>query len=128
MQASALAVNGDEAVLAAIAASSAPLRGLPACSAGFAEHDEKFGAAAEAMIRRDGARALGAGPWRFSLNWLALIELPDRRAAVSRRGARGAQATQERGQRHAAARCQRARTPPGELLARPAASVTQGLT
>jgi hypothetical protein len=66
--------------------------------AGFAEHDEKFGSTAEVMIRRESAptrdqavqliwpaieeetaRALGAGDWRPSLNWLELIELLDER-------------------------------------------------
>ena len=64
--------------------------------AGFAEHDEKFGSSAEVVVRRETAptrdeavqliwpaiedetaRALGAGDWRPSLNWLDLIELLD---------------------------------------------------
>jgi hypothetical protein len=64
--------------------------------AGFAEHDEKFGSTAEVVISRETppdrdeavrliwpaveeetARALGAGDWRPSLNWLELIELSD---------------------------------------------------
>jgi hypothetical protein len=64
--------------------------------AGFAEHDEKFGSSAEVVVRwgtaptrdeavqliwpaieEETARALGAGDWRPSLNWLDLIELLD---------------------------------------------------
>lgn len=62
--------------------------------AGFAEHDERLGATATIEVRRDTApgrdeavrlvwpaveaetaRALGAGDWRPSLNWLDVIEL-----------------------------------------------------
>jgi hypothetical protein len=72
-----------------------PVRGFRLL-AGFAEHDEKFGSSAEVVIRRETAptrdeavqliwpaieeetaRALGAGDWRPSLNWLDLIELLD---------------------------------------------------
>jgi hypothetical protein len=62
--------------------------------AGFAEHDEKFGSTALVEVRRETVpsrdeaeqliwpavdaettRALGAGDWRPSLNWLDVIEL-----------------------------------------------------
>lgn len=62
--------------------------------AGFAEHDEKFGSTASVEVRRETAptrdeaeqliwpaidaettRALGAGDWRPSMNWLDVIEL-----------------------------------------------------
>jgi hypothetical protein len=79
--------------------------------AGFAEHDEKFGSSAEVTVRREiaptrdeavqliwpaieeeTARALGAGDWRPSLNWLELIELrdepPDAEDATGSRGPR----------------------------------------
>ena len=61
---------------------------------GFAEHDEKFGSAAEVIVSRstpptrseaerliypaiwtEVTRALGEGDWRPSMNWLDLIEL-----------------------------------------------------
>jgi hypothetical protein len=76
-------------------AAAGPVRGFRLL-AGFAEHDEKFGSTAEVVIRRgtapsreeavqivwpaleeEAARALGAGQWRLSLNWLDLIELLD---------------------------------------------------
>jgi hypothetical protein len=64
--------------------------------AGFAEHDERFGARAEIEVRRETAptreeaealiwpvidevtaAALGEGDWRPSMNWLDVIELLD---------------------------------------------------
>jgi hypothetical protein len=67
-------------------------------TAGFAEHDERFGSRASVYVRRESAparedavrivwpavqqetaRALGAGDWQPSLNWLDVVELrPDR--------------------------------------------------
>jgi hypothetical protein len=64
--------------------------------AGFAEHDERFGATAEIEVRRETAptreeaealiwpaidevtaAALGEGDWQPSMNWLDVIELLD---------------------------------------------------
>ena len=63
-------------------------------TAGFAEHDERFGSSATADVQRESAptrdeaeklvwpaveevtrQALGDGDWRPSLNWLDVIEL-----------------------------------------------------
>jgi hypothetical protein len=66
-------------------------------TAGFAEHDERFGSRVSVYVRRESApareeavrlvwpaveqetaRALGAGDWQPSLNWLDVVELrPD---------------------------------------------------
>jgi hypothetical protein len=87
----------------AAAAAAAPVAVAPAPAgtprvfrliAGFAEHDERFGSTALVEVRRETApsrdeaeqliwpaidaettRALGAGDWRPSLNWLDVIEL-----------------------------------------------------
>jgi hypothetical protein len=82
---------------AAAAAAAAVPAGTPRVFwliAGFAEHDERFGSTALVEVRRETApcrdeaeqliwpaieaettRALGAGDWRPSLNWLDVIEL-----------------------------------------------------
>ena len=66
-------------------------------TAGFAEHNEKLGATATVIVRREGAppraeaerlvwpaveketrRVLGDGDWWPSLNWLDVVELEER--------------------------------------------------